>query len=267
MSKAILITGATDGIGLLTAQKLAALGHSLLIHGRSETMLNAAAKTLRECGAVSISTYRADFSDLAEVAAMVQQIKSQSVAPDVIINNAGVYKIAQPLNASGQDVRFVVNTLAPYLLTTSLLPLMPPGGRVINLSSAAQAPVDLQALAGKKILNDDFAAYAQSKLALTMWSRQLGLELKSKGPAVIAVNPGSLLASKMVKEGFGVAGNDLNIGADILLKAALNPEFAQASGLYFDNDKGTFADPHPDALDEVKGGKVMRELNRLINIE
>ncbi|WP_041521744.1 SDR family NAD(P)-dependent oxidoreductase [Gilvimarinus agarilyticus] len=265
MSKAILITGATDGIGLLTAQKLAALGHSLLIHGRNEAKLNAAANTLRECGAVSIRTYRADFSDLAEVAAMAQHITSQSIALDVIINNAGVYKIAQPLNASGQDIRFVVNTLAPYLLTTCLLPLMSANARVINLSSAAQASVDLHALTAKTALNDDFAAYAQSKLALTMWSRQLGLELKNKGPAIIAVNPGSFLASKMVKEGFGVVGNNLNIGADILLKATLSPDFAQASGLYFDNDTGRFSSPHADALDEKKCQALIRTIQQMLH--
>ena len=74
-------------------------------------------------------------------------------------------------------------------------------------------------------------AYAQSKLALTIWSREMVKELPD-GPIVVAVNPGSLLASKMVKEGFGIAGNDLQIGADILCQAALDDSFADASGKY-----------------------------------
>lgn len=72
------------------------------------------------------------------------------------------------------------------------------------------------------------------------------------GPIIISVNPGSLLASKMVKEGFGVAGNDLKIGADILTHLSLDAEFASQSGNYFDNDAGRFSSPHPDALDDRK---------------
>jgi NAD(P)-dependent dehydrogenase (short-subunit alcohol dehydrogenase family) len=116
--------------------------------------------------------------------------------------------------------------------------------------------VDPEALAGRTALADDFAAYAQSKLALTMWSRALALSLDpaldGAGPAIIAVNPGSMLGTKMVKEGFGVAGADIRIGADVLVRAALADEFASASGRYFDNDKGGFGAPHPDALDARK---------------
>ncbi|MEM1361855.1 MAG: hypothetical protein AAGF94_09085 [Pseudomonadota bacterium] len=78
-------------------------------------------------------------------------------------------------------------------------------------------------------------AYVQSKLAITIWSAEMAKSLP-EAPAVFAVNPGSLLASKMVKEGFGVAGNDLNVGADILVAASLAPDFASASGKSFDND-------------------------------
>jgi hypothetical protein len=84
------------------------------------------------------------------------------------------------------------------------------------------------------------------------------------GPAFIAVNPGSLLASKMVKEGFGVAGNDLSIGADILGRAALSDEFADASGRYFDNDSGRFAQPHPAAGDKGQVAAIMEAIRELV---
>ena len=95
-------------------------------------------------------------------------------------------------------------------------------------------------------------AYAQSKLAITMWSAHLASVWGDEGPMVVAVNPGSLLATKMVKEGFGMPGNDIGIGSGILVRAALSDEFANASGRYFDNDAGQFAAPHPDALDPEK---------------
>ena len=78
-----------------------------------------------------------------------------------------------------------------------------------------------------------------------------------QGPVFVAVNPGSLLASKMVREGFGVGGNDLAIGADILHRAALSEDFAEASGRYFDNDAGRFAPPHPAAANPEHGAQVM----------
>lgn len=90
---------------------------------------------------------------------------------------------------------------------------------LVNLSSAAQSPVDLEALAGNRKLSDDLA-YSQSKLALTMWSSALAKGVGTTGPMIVAVNPRSMLGSKMVKEAYGVDGGDLGIGADILVRSA-----------------------------------------------
>lgn len=158
----------------------------------------------------------------------------------------------------GLDARFVVNTLAPFALTKALLPIMPADGRVVNLSSAAQAPVDLAAFSGDRAL-DDMSAYAQSKLAITIWSQVMAKRM-TKGPVFISVNPGSLLASKMVQEGFGIVGNDLNIGANILIACATDASFAKASGKYFDNDSGQFSWPHAAASDQAHCEKVMQAI-------
>ncbi|MEP0507863.1 MAG: SDR family NAD(P)-dependent oxidoreductase, partial [Aurantimonas coralicida] len=134
---------------------------------------------------------------------------------------------------------------------------------IVNLSSAAQAPVDLEALKGGKRPSDG-AAYAQSKLALTMLSRSLADELGEDGPVVVAVNPGSLLGTKMVKAAFGTSGNDIGIGVDILSRAATSDEFADASGRYYDNDGRRFAFPHADAQDADKREALMRTINGLV---
>lgn len=255
MTKTILITGATDGIGLLTARKLAGQGHMVLLHGRSTQKLAAAAA---EVGGRTES-FGADLSNMAEVTALAKAVLAKHDSLDVVINNAGVLKTPTPVLADGSDIRFVVNTFAPYVLTRRLLPIMPGDGRVVNLSSAAQAPIEPKAMQGALRL-DDMNAYAQSKLAITIWTRELATEL-TDGPAIIAVNPGSLLASKMVREGFGIPGKDMNIGADILCDAALGERFATASGAYFDNDSKQFADPHPAALDRDHATEVMGMIN------
>lgn len=84
------------------------------------------------------------------------------------------------------------------------------------------------------------------------------------GPAIIAVNPGSPLANKMVKEGFGMVGNDIRIGSDILVRAALSDEFADASGKYYDNDAGRFAAPHSDALDPLKSAATVKAIETVL---
>ncbi len=265
MKKTILITGSTDGIGLVTARAFAEKGHTVILHGRNEAKL---AQAKRELGMITgsenIEGYLADMSDLVAVARFAESFLDRHRALDVLINNAGVYKTAQPVTATGFDVRFVVNTIAPYLLTKKLLPLMSASGRVINLSSAAQSPVDLKALSGQTTITNDFDAYGQSKLAITIWSKSMAQSIGNDGPAVIAVNPGSLLATKMVKEGFGTAGHDITIGSDILTRLSLEDEFATASGRYFDNDRRQFASPHPSGLDQQHTEALVAAVESLI---
>lgn len=264
MQKTILVTGSTDGIGLETAKMLVSQGHTVLLHGRNPAKLADAKKMLSAMqGRGRVESYVADLSRLADVEALAKAVTEKHAKLDVLINNAGVYSAPDPVTPDGLDVRFAVNTIAPYLLTQRLLPLLGASGRVINLSSAAQSPVDPKALAGQVSLSDG-AAYSQSKLALTVWSRSLALSLKDDGPAIIAVNPGSMLGSKMVKQAFGVDGGDIRVGAEILTRAALADDFAAASGEYFDNDSGQFASPHPDALDPRKSEEIVRAIEAVL---
>ncbi|QXT39068.1 SDR family NAD(P)-dependent oxidoreductase [Gymnodinialimonas ceratoperidinii] len=257
MTKTILVTGATDGIGLLTAKTLTAEGHNVLLHGRSADKLEA---TAREVGG-NPETYRADLSRLEDVNALVADVRAKHDTLDVLINNAGVLKVPNTQTDSGLDVRFMVNTIAPWALTVGLLPIIPKDGRVVSLSSAAQAPVNINAMLGEQQLGHN-EAYAQSKLALTIWSQELARE-HPDGPMFVSVNPGSLLATKMVKESYGMAGNDLRIGADILRRAAVSDEFANASGQYYDNDAGRIARPHPAAADRAHVAQLMAAIREL----
>lgn len=265
MSKTILLTGATDGIGLEVAKKLVSLDHTVLIHGRNSAKLADVEKMLAaQSGGGQVESYVADLSKMCDVEALAKAVTEKHDSLDVLINNAGVFKLAEPIMANGMDLRFVVNTFAPYLLTQRLLPLMDSSSRVVNLSSAAQAPVNLDAMAGRVRIADDFGAYAQSKLAITAWSHALAQKLGDGGPAIIAVNPGSMLSTKMVKEAFGGARQSVDVGVDILTRAALSDEFVGASGKYFDNDSGRFASPHPDALDPQRSAEVVRVVEEVL---
>ena len=265
MQKTILITGSTDGIGFETARILVSQDHNVLLHGRNPKKLEEVERTLSALSCDRrVESYVADLSRMSDVEALSKSIAEKHNKLDVLINNAGVFKAHDPITQDGLDVRFAVNTLAPYLLTKRLMPLLGASARVINLSSAAQSPVAPEVMSGRVTLNDDFTAYAQSKLAITMWSRSMALALQDNGPIIIAVNPGSMLGTKMVKEGFGVSGKDICIGAEILTRLALEQEFEAASGKYFDNDTGQFASPHPDALDPRKSQEVVDVIDRVV---
>lgn len=252
MKKTIIITGSTDGIGKLAAIQLAKDGHEIYIHGRNEAKLF---NVISEIQSISknqdVKGFVADLSTMTAVKQLAKDIKATVSKIDVLINNAGVYNSKISQTSDGLDMRFAVNYFAPYVLTNELLSLFEKAEspRLINLSSAAQSPVSLAALTGKTTISEQ-VAYAQSKLALTMWSFHLAA--KQSQLQVIAVNPGSLLNTNMVKEAFGTHWSSADKGADILYNLAVSEVHKGITGKYFDNDKGMYGNAHTDAYDEEK---------------
>lgn len=263
--KTILITGATDGIGLETAKMLAKEGHTLFLHGRSQGKLDNIKGALEaQFPKSNITILQADLSLFEDVKRLPVEIKAKTERLDVLINNAGVFAMENPITLSGLDARFMVNTIAPYMLTLSLIDVMDETSRVINVSSAAQAPINFAALRGEVQLSDG-AAYAQSKLGITMWTTYLGEKYQTKGPKMVSVNPKSFLGSKMVKDAYGVAGGDLKEGAKILAEAAFSDRFNSVAGDYFDNDHNTFAAPHPFAGYSTNKKALVAEMEEIIS--
>ncbi len=125
MQKTILVTGSTDGIGLETARMLVSQGHNVLLHGRNPAKLEDVKKTLSALpDGGRLESYVADLSRMADIEALAKAVAEHHVKLDVLINNAGVFKAPDPITEDGLDVRFVVNTIAPCLLTQRLLPLL-----------------------------------------------------------------------------------------------------------------------------------------------
>lgn len=262
--KTILITGSTDGIGKLAAEKLAKEGHEILLHGRNLQKLE---NTISELKASSnnenIRGYIGDLSDFRSIENMITELSETTAKVDVLINNAGVFNSSIQTNQKGLDLRFMVNYLTPYILTQGVIPLLKNSvsPRVINLSSAAQSSVDLKALSGESIISNQMA-YAQSNLALTMWS----FAFAKTNPEIttIAVNPGSLLNTNMVKEAYGYHWSSADKGANILYDLVLSDDHRDRSGMYFDNDKGSYSEAHPDAYDATKIDELINTTQQIL---
>ena len=264
MKKTILITGSTDGIGKLAATKLAKDGHLVCIHGRNPHKVE---RTLKEIKSYSnndhVQAFIGDLSSFSSTRALIAEVKYKLDSLDLLINNAGVFKTQKQNNEDRLDLRFVVNYLAPKVLTDGLHSLLrqSESPRILNLSSAAQAPISLKAMLGEEAISVN-ESYAQSKLALTMWS--FYLEQQTSGLQVVAVNPGSLLNTRMVQEAYGHHWSPAEKGADILYDLSTISNFDTYHGKYFDNDQGKIAKAHPSAYDDRALQMLMEATQNLI---
>ncbi|QWV94696.1 SDR family NAD(P)-dependent oxidoreductase [Geomonas oryzisoli] len=248
----ILITGATDGLGAKVATDFAALGATLLLHGRDPEKGRRVVDAIKDTtGSDRLHYYNADLSSLAAVEALADSIAADWRGLDVLINNAGLGAGPEPkrreLSADGFELRFAVNYLAPFLLTYRLLPLLRRraeevgAARVVNVASVAQQELDFQDVMLEHGY-DGMRAYAQSKLALIMFSFDLAHELAESGITVNALHPASLMDTKMVREWFGSARTTVEEGARYLERLAVDDELQGRTGLYFDQGRATRAD-------------------------
>jgi len=266
MKKAILITGGTDGIGKLAALKIAKEGHQVYLHGRNTDKLTQVITELKkESGNDHITGFVADFSDMNAVKKMGRDIKENVSQLDIIINNAGVFKSSQPITKDGINIRIAVNYFAPYLLTTDIIDIIRSSldPRIINLSSAAQSKVSTDLLMGNIKVSDQ-EAYAQSKLAILMWSFYLAGQ--EPNISVIALNPGSLLNTNMVKEAYGRFWSSADKGANIIYELALANKYKGMSGKYFDNDRGSFGPAHSDANNMNAINELLEKTKEKLNV-
>jgi NAD(P)-dependent dehydrogenase (short-subunit alcohol dehydrogenase family) len=239
--KVVLITGATDGIGKITAQGLAGMDATVLLHGRDRYKGEATlAEIGEETGNNRLRYYHADLADLAAVRKLVAIVKTDHDHLDVLINNAGLgpgpsSHTARESSRDGYELRFAVNYLAPFLLTRTLLPLIRQAApsRIVNLSSAAQEPIDFTDLMFTRGY-DPMSAYARSKTALTMFTFELAQRLQKDAITVNCLHPGSLLDTKMVRESFGAPWGSAESGAEAVMRMAVSPALEGVTGKYFD---------------------------------
>jgi NAD(P)-dependent dehydrogenase (short-subunit alcohol dehydrogenase family) len=202
--KVVLITGSTDGLGRELAFRFAATGAHVIVHGRNAERGRQVVDSARKLGAGSRTRFvAADFASFVEVRALADSVIRHYERLDVLINNAGIWlrnATARELSADGNELTFQVNYLSGFLLTHLLKPLLVKGSpsRVINVSSRAQSPIDLEDVTQDRNFSGQ-RGYGTSKLAQVMFTFDLARELEGAGVAVYAVHPASQMDTYMVR--------------------------------------------------------------------
>ncbi|WP_185816858.1 SDR family oxidoreductase [Hymenobacter metallilatus] len=246
-----LVTGATSGIGKVTAQQLARQGYHVVLLARNA---DKAARTRQEIQPEAwpgrrVDVLLCDLSDLNQVRRAAEEFNQRYARLDVLVNNAGlVFGNERETSASGPEMTLTTNHLGPFLLTSLLLPKLQqsPAARIVNVASMAYqfAKPDFATLdvAGSY---SPMRAYANSKLFNIMFTQELARRLRERGihnvstnslhPGVVASNFGSnstwlTRAFYKVAAPFMTSSED---GAQTSIYLATAPEVAQTSGGYF----------------------------------
>jgi NAD(P)-dependent dehydrogenase (short-subunit alcohol dehydrogenase family) len=185
-SKTIVITGASDGIGAAAARELRQSGANIVVVGRSQSKTEAVAAEL------DADHFVVDFADLAQTRALADKLGSYPRI-DVLLNNAGCMGTKIHMTPDGYEHTYQVNFLSPFLLTTRLMDvLVESRATVVNTTSSSHRLVfratvdDLENTARRR----PGIAYALSKLAIILFTRELHRRYHSSGLSVAAVHPG-----------------------------------------------------------------------------
>ena len=255
-----MVTGATSGIGRATAAALAGRGAQVVLVSRDRARGEAAAAELAAAGGPAPRLEVADLASMESVRTLADRLGALERI-DVLINNAGLMAGQRRVTADGFDEVFAVNHLAPFLLTNLLLGKLTAGSsaRVITVTSDAHTAAhldldDLQLEQGWQ----SWRAYANSKLANILFTRELARRLQGSAVTANCAHPGlvrtrfgretrlPMRAAVTLARPFMLSPRR---GARTIVYLATSPQVARASGGYY--VKSQLREPSPAARDDA----------------
>jgi len=236
--KTVLVTGSTDGLGRALALELVAGGATVLLHGRDPVKGEQTLADIRDAtGSDRLAFCLADLSSLSEVRGLAEQILDEHDRLDVLVNNAGIGRGdgTREVSKEGYELRLAVMYLAPFLLTQLLEPLLVGSApaRIVNVTSAGQAPIDFDDLMLEREY-DGIRAYCRSKLALVMLTLDQAEALRDRNVTANCLHPGTFMPTKMVLEAGIRPVDSLESGVEATMRLVSAPELADVTGIYFD---------------------------------
>ncbi len=188
--RTVVVTGASAGIGAAAARRLAAMGATVAVVGRSPE------KTAAVAEAIGARSHLADFARLDDVRALAAELLETYPRIDVLANNAGGLFARRRTTVDGHEMTMQVNHLAPFLLTVLLFGRLAeaPDARVVSTGSMAYRAgrIDLDDLDGERRRYNPAAAYSASKLATVLFTRELARRAEGTAVTAAAFHPGSV---------------------------------------------------------------------------
>jgi retinol dehydrogenase 12 len=246
--KTILITGASGGIGLQSAIRLAQQGANIVMVGRDKERTSQAAQLVRtQSGNQSVSYLLADLSSMQEVRGLAQAYKDKYPTLDVLLNNAGAIFLSRKVNVDGYEMTLALNHLNYFLLTHRLLDLLKaaPAGRIVNVSSRAhyRGHVNFDDLQSQHGYNG-MRVYGMSKLMNVLFTYELARRLQGTSVTANCLHPG-FVASNFAGNNGWIARTAMRFlpgrisveeGAKCSIFLTSSPEVQGTSGKYFNYD-------------------------------
>ena len=275
--RTILVTGATSGIGLVAARELAAMGAEVALVGRDPGRLDAALREVQgRTPGGRIHALRADLASLAGVRALAEEVRARFPRLHVLLNDAGGVSARREVTVDGLERTFAVNHLAPYLLTRLLADRLRESApsRVVNVASVAHRHADLdfddlQLARGYRTMR----AYARSKLANVLFTRELARRLGGSRVTANCVHPGAV-ATRIWSGAPWIARPVLLVlkrfmrtpeeGARPLVHLAASPELEALTGAYFEGRRQV--EPSDLARDPAVAERLWDESARLVGL-
>ncbi len=240
--KVCLVTGATSGIGAVTAEALARLGATVAIVGRSPKKSAATAEQIKEqTGNLRVDYLLADLSSLNEIRRVAKEFKTRYARLDVLVNNAGGLFVKRETTVDGIEMTFALNHLAYFLLSNLLLEVLKANtpARIVNVSSMAHSGALID-FANLQVWG--WEGYKRSKLANLLFTYELARRLEGTGVTVNALHPGLVASNfgmnnsglfRLMKPLLNLFSISNEQGAQTSIYLASSPEVEGVTGKYF----------------------------------
>jgi NAD(P)-dependent dehydrogenase (short-subunit alcohol dehydrogenase family) len=244
--KTVLVTGATNGIGLVTARELSRLGAEVTIVSRKADKCAAVSEAISTETKNPVEFIAADLSTLAGIRQAAAGFKQRHTRLHVLVNNAGGFFNKRLVTPDGLEMTFALNHLNYFLLTNLLLDVLKASApaRVVNVASGMHmgARLDFDNLQGEKRYAG-FRAYGQSKLANILFTYELAHRLEKSGVTVNALHPGYVDTGLSLNNGFffrvfaklsaRLFGRKPEVGAQTSIYLAASPKVEGITSKYF----------------------------------
>lgn len=267
--KTILITGATNGIGLEASVELARRGARMFLVGRDPGRTAAAVEQVKaRSGSGEVSSFLCDFSSQASIRALAGEVLAQLDRLDVLINNAGGVNKKRELTVDGIEKTFAVNHLGYFLLTNLLLDLLKRSApaRIVTVASIGhrRGTLDFDDLGFERGGYWIMKAYTRSKLANVLFANELARRLAGTGVTSNSLHPGSVATNiwsgaptwakpviQLLWRPFFLTAEQ---GGAFIVQLAADPKLEGVTGKYFET--GKLVAPAPLAQDEALARKL-----------